>query len=206
MLPWREVFWVLTCLICKFSNLHQGKNRWHSYHVLNTLVCFKPCINPPFGGLVMVMYLDLWGVLGHLRSKTKKNVNHTPPKFHSEFTPEKWCFEGRDDPASYWGPVHVTNFMGLFSLNFAGKILLRISRISRGSPVPTLMERGSGSSKGWMFGTTEAFPPTQPNFQPPRNPFAAKRKHPPAPSPHSSVVATPEVSKFTPQRWKFPER
>ena len=62
--------------------------------------------------------------LGHLRSKTKKMVNHTPPKFHSEFTPEKLCFEGRDDPASYWGPVHVTNFRGLFSLNFGGESLL----------------------------------------------------------------------------------
>ena len=69
---------------------------------------------------MIAMYLGLWGVLGHLRSKTKKMVNDTPPKFDSEFTPEKWCFERRDNPASYWGPVHVT-FQGLFSLlNFGG--------------------------------------------------------------------------------------
>ncbi len=80
--------------------LHQGKSRWHSYHVL---VSYKPCINLPFGDCTM--YFDhgviakpfLHTILSHLSGISGPWFHHIP-------SPSVNIFNGTMTLA-YWPPA-----------------------------------------------------------------------------------------------------
>ena len=129
----KKVFWVLTCLICKFSNLHQGKNRWHSYNVLNTLVCFKPCINPPFGGLVMAMYLDLWGVFGPPKVQDKKDGQSYTPEVSQRVYTWKIVFWRKRRSGFLLGPCSCHKLQGVIFAELWGEVYFA-SHESHGVP------------------------------------------------------------------------